>query len=156
MARLVTMLARLGALLGDVRGSAAIETAIVAPVLVLMAIGSFEASRMVARQQELQTAASETEAIALAANAGATTNTTTLESILRTSLDLSDEDVTIIRQYRCDADTVLVSSPSTCGVDAVISSYIKLTITDSYEPIWTRLGIATAVDYSVVRLVQLS
>jgi Flp pilus assembly protein TadG len=53
----------------DARGTMAIETAIVAPVLALMAIGSFEVGSMVSRQQELQSAASEAESIILAASA---------------------------------------------------------------------------------------
>ena len=53
----------------DRRGTMAIETTIVAPVLALMAIGSFEVGSMVSRQQELQSAASEAESIILAASA---------------------------------------------------------------------------------------
>ena len=55
-------------LLRDARGSMAIETAIVAPVLAMLSVGGFEVSAMVARQTELQSAASEAEGIALAAS----------------------------------------------------------------------------------------
>ena len=47
----------------DARGSVAIETAIVAPVLVLLALGTFDVSQMVSRQDDLQSAAAEAEAI---------------------------------------------------------------------------------------------
>ena len=51
----------------DQQGTMVIETAIVAPVLVLMALGAFQVSQLVARQLELESAATEAAAIALAA-----------------------------------------------------------------------------------------
>ena len=41
----------------DTRGTAVIETAIIAPVLICMALGGFEVSNMVARQHDLQNGA---------------------------------------------------------------------------------------------------
>ena len=57
-------------LLRCARGAFAIETALVAPLLALMSIGTFEVGTMVSRQQELQSAASEAESIILAAAGG--------------------------------------------------------------------------------------
>ena len=47
----------------DERGAMMIETAIVAPVLILMSMGAFQVSQVVARQTELQNAAAEASAI---------------------------------------------------------------------------------------------
>src|SRR5690606_13357791 len=112
----------------------------VAPVLVLLAIGTFEVSRMVARQGELQNGAAEAEAIALAAGAGAATDTETLKSILKESLSLSDSEVGVTKLYRCNASGTLVASASSCGEDDVVSTYVRLDLRDTYSPIWTRLG----------------
>lgn len=138
------------------RGSMAIETAIVAPVLALLAVGIFDVSRMVARQSELQNGAAEAEAIALAAGAGAQTDIQTLASILQDSLSLAENEVAVDKLYRCNADATLVESASLCGEDDVVSTYVRLDLRDTFTPIWTRMGATGAVQYRVERTVQLS
>ncbi|OZA93393.1 MAG: hypothetical protein B7X57_05165 [Erythrobacter sp. 34-65-8] len=59
---MIAMTRLLPAFLRDRRGSIAIETALVAPVLAVLALGSFEVGSLVSRQHELQTAAAEGEA----------------------------------------------------------------------------------------------
>ena len=146
----------LSELVSEVRGSMTIELAAVAPVLVLMSIGTFEVSSMVSRQQELQSAASEGEMIALAAAASpAATPLATIEGIIEESMNLDNDQVTITRLYRCNASTTLVSNDTSCNSDDVVTSYIKLELTDSYEPVWTQFGIGSAFDYTVERMVQL-
>ena len=53
-------------LLRDSQGVAAIETALVAPVLILLSLGSFQISQMVARQHELSNGADEAAAMGAA------------------------------------------------------------------------------------------
>lgn len=147
---------RLLKFIADRGGSMTIELAAVAPVLVLMSIGTFEVSSMVSRQQELQSAASEGETIALAAAASASpTPLTTIEEIIEESMGLTDDQVTITRFYRCNADAALVTAETACNTDDVITSYMKLELTDRYEPVWTEFGIGSAFDYDVERMVQL-
>jgi Flp pilus assembly protein TadG len=147
---------RLGTLLAHRGGSMTIELAAVAPVLVLMSIGTFEVSSMVSRQQELQSAASEGETIALAAAASAqSTPLATIEDIIEESMGLQGDQVQITRFYRCNADAVLVTSEASCNTDDVVTSYMKLELTDRYEPVWTQFGIGSAFDYNVERMVQL-
>lgn len=167
MTNLFQNLGRLGS---DNRGSMVIETAIVAPVLVLMSIGGFEVSAMVARQHELQSGIAEAEAVALAANLGAETDTVKLQSMIEESLDLDQGQVTVTKVYRCDAGRELVSAASSCenyfgssdsnsggGNDAeTVSEYVKLQVTDTYTPIWAHIGIGGKVTYKVDRMVQLS
>ncbi len=140
----------------DTTGSMVIETAIVAPVLILLALGTFEVSTIVARQNELQSAASEGEIIAMAAARGATTNTSTIRDIIKSSINLGSDNVQVTQYYRCDADTSFVYSVSSCGTSAVVSSYIKLQISDKYVPVWTNFGVGQPINFSVVRSVQLS
>jgi hypothetical protein len=134
----------------DRKGSMAIETALVAPMLILLSIGGFETSRMVARQHELQNGVAEAEAVALAANMGAETKTTELEEMLRSSLSLDGEQVKVKKRYRCAGFNNLTDSSDNCWTD------IEISIKDSYTPIWTRLGIAPGFQYNVKRRVQLS
>lgn len=147
---------RIRGLAGDDRGSMAIETAFVAPVLVLLAVAGADTSLMISRQHELQAGVNEAEAIALAANAGASTDTTTLKSILMESLGLSSSQVTVTKQYRCNADAALVSTPQSCSSDAVVSTYVKVKLVESREPIWKRVGVGGTWTFNVERTVQLS
>ncbi|MXP14136.1 pilus assembly protein [Altererythrobacter confluentis] len=144
------------ALFGNERGSMVIETAIVAPVLLTLALGTFEAGTIISRQHELQTAASEGEIIALAAAQGAVTETTTIEAIIEKSMNLGEDQVTVTRFFRCNANETTVALRTDCGTDDVVSSYFNLTIKDRYDPSWTGFGIGKAIDYNVERTVQLS
>ena len=145
-------------------GSMAIETALVAPMLVLLSIGGFETSRMVMRQHELQSGVSEAEALALAANMGAETQTGNLAAMLQQSLDLTAQQVSVSKKYRCRWNTALITDKTTCSsydedegdFDDKISEYLILRIEDSYSPIWNKLGILGPVNYVVERRVQLS
>jgi hypothetical protein len=121
-----------------------------------MSLGTFEVSSMVSRQQELQSAASEGETIALAAAmSDQATSLDTVEDIIETSMDLSDDQVTVTRFYRCNDDATLVASDTSCDSDAVVTSYMKLELSDRYEPVWTQFGIGSAFDYNVERKVQI-
>lgn len=137
-------------------GSMAIETAIVAPVLVLLALGTFEVGTIVSRQHELQTAASEGEVIAMAAARGASTEINTIKSIIRESVGLTESQIAISRFYRCNANTNTVTDPDSCGEDDIVSSYIKLDLTDTYTPVWTEFGVGGPINFDVERTVQLS
>ena len=150
-------LSRLRRLVADTRGNMALETAIVAPVLVLLSLGSFEVSRMVARQHELQSGIGEAEAIALAANMGAQTNTTSLKAILKDSLQLDDNQITVTKVYRCNASDEVKSSSEGCdGSNDVLSTYVRVQLNDTYTPIWSHLGFRANFNYRLTRTVQLS
>lgn len=141
-------------LVGDERGSMVVEMAILAPILVLLALGSVDISRMISRQHELQAGVAEAEAIALVAKTGV--DTTSLKSVLMQSLNLSTSQVDVDKQYRCNADTSLVSSATSCSTNAVVSTYVKITLRDSYSPFWQRIGAVGTWNYNIVRMVQLS
>ena len=146
----------LARLLRDCAGSMAIETAFVAPILATLALGSFEVGSIVSRQHELQTAASEGESIALAAAAGAAIQVTTLEDIIETSLSLGDDQVDVALRYRCNDNDALHTTAASCAEDDIVSSYVRIDITDTYDPVWTQFGVGSAVQLDVERLVQVS
>lgn len=140
----------------DVRGSMTIETAIVAPVLIIMTLGIFEVGTLVARQHELQSAANESEIIAIAINQGAEADIDQLKAILRTSLGLTDDEVDISKSFRCGIREELALQISACGEDEVVSTYLNIEIEETHNPTWTAFGIGRTVELSVQRRVQVS
>lgn len=132
-----------------------IETAIVAPVLVLLSIGAYDASRVFGRQTELQSAVAEATSVALAANAGAATDTIKVKEILVDATDLPASGVTVTKVYRCGEDTDLVATSAGCDADEQVSTYMEIRLVDAYNPLWCSLGIGSAIDYDVTRTVQI-
>jgi Flp pilus assembly protein TadG len=139
----------------DAQGTMMIETALVAPMLVLMSVGSFEASQMFAREAELQTAASEASAIALASKPDTQAKRNTLRDVIKTSTGLTNSNVTVTAMYRCGTSTTYVATDSGCGTQKV-SNFVQIYLTDTYTPGWTHVGIGGAVTYRVTRYVMLN
>lgn len=153
IARLTPTLERL---VRDKSGSVVVETAIVAPVLVLLGLGTYDTSRIIARQAELQAGSTDVEGIVLAVSSGTATNVSTIKSVLMSSLSLASNKVTVVKMYRCTADTVLVTSSSSCDANDVVSTYVQTTLTDTYTPMWTKFGVGSPMNYSLTRTVQVS
>lgn len=137
-------------------GTMAIETAFVAPVLLIMCLGGFEASRIVSRNIELRTAVAEAGDIAIASPPDSEERIAALEDIIEVSSGSSDDEVTVTELYRCDNDADFTDDESTCGATSVVSTYLQITITDTYDPAWTSFGIGSPVPLSVSKTVQVS
>lgn len=137
-------------------GSMTIETAIVAPVLVMMSIGGFEISSMIARQHELQSAASEAAAIALVAAPHTAEEMTALKNVLKTSVSLEDDGITLIKVYRCGNASRLEDDRGVCAGGETISAFVRIRLTESHTPVWAHLGLGDAIVYDIRRTVQLS
>lgn len=141
-------------LASDSRGAVVIETAIVAPTLILLSLGGFEVSNMVARQNELQSAAAEAAQIALAANPDTPEKIETVKGVVETSTGLPAEKITMSTVYRCQSGpTDYVTDETECDPDTVAWQYLKISMTDTYNPIWTNFGVGEAMTYRVVRTV---
>lgn len=138
----------------DTEGAMVIETAIVAPVLVLMSLGAFQISTVVARQTELQSAAAEASAIALAAQPDTSAKRETVKSVIMASTGLPTDKVTLSEVYRCDSETSYVGNATNCNSSHVMSKYVKIVLTDTYTPQWTRFGLGSPINYSVTRYVM--
>ena len=149
-----TPLRWLAMLANDQRGTTVIETAIVAPVLVTMALGSYDASHMIARQHELQSASADVEGIILAVSSGTATDTVKIKQVLVATVGLTTDQVLVEKVYRCGTDTSLVSSSSACASGTKVSTYVRVGLTDSYSPTWTDFGVGAPLNYNVVRTVQ--
>ena len=140
----------------DPIGSMAIETALVAPALVLLGAGTYDASAMVARQTELQSAAAEATSIVLAASPETQAELDNIEDIVEDSTGLTDSQVTLTRRFRCGTATTLINDLSLCANSDLLSTYIELQFDDTYTPVWTHFGIGSNVQYNVDRMVQIS
>ncbi len=132
------------------KGAAMVEFAFAAPVLATMALGSFDASKMVARQTELQEVAAATAALVMAGE----TSLTNLKSVAMSSGNLAASKVTVT-QYRLCSDSATERSASyTCASGTETADMIRIALTDTYTPLWTSFGISGPVNYSVTRTVQ--
>lgn len=139
----------------DIAGSVVVETAIVAPVLVTLGLGAYDASRMVARHSDLQAGSTDVEGIVLAVSGGTATDTTKIKTAPMNSLSLPSNKVSVSKVYRCNAESSL-SSTDDCDDNHVTATYVQITLTDSYTPTWVKFGIGSAINYSVVRTIQVS
>lgn len=144
----------LAALWRDDRGAMLVETAIVAPVLVLMSTGAFQVSQVVARQTELQGAAAEATGIALASPPETNDQRTTLKSVIVASTGLDSDQVTVSEKFRCGSATTYVDSSSTC-VGTKVSSYVLIQLNDTYTPAWTQWGFGSPINFNVDRYVMI-
>lgn len=148
-------LALLRKLARDQQGALAVETAFILPILCVMALGGFETSMIISRQYEMQSAAGESEIIALAAATGATTDASKIKAILKESVSLENSQIKVEQFFRCDANESTVESADSCEEGAVVTEYIKLTLEDSYDPLWTDFGVGEKIDMKVERTVLL-
>lgn len=148
------VMARFTALLRDRRGTMAIETAIVAPILIVLSIGGFEVSSIVTRQSELQSAAAEAVAIVMAASPETQTEIDQIEAVVEGSSGIPEEDVNFTTQYRCDTGE-LQADTSGCADENLLTTFIIIDMTDRYEPVWAQFGLGNGLEYNVVRSVQI-
>jgi Flp pilus assembly protein TadG len=132
----------------------AIETAIVTPVLLLMIVGAFQVSMAVARQSELQSAASEATAIALAIHPTTQAQANTIKGIIQASTGLAANQVTVLWKYRCGTATTYVATSGTCSAGVEQSTFLQIQMVATYTPFWANMGVSRPVNYSVTRTVQ--
>lgn len=141
------------ALLSDTEGTTLIETAIVAPVLILLSLGAFQVSGIVARQSELQSAVSEAQAIALAAAPDTVDEITTVQQVIMKSARLPAEQVLLSNIYRCGWKDSYVQQKTSCEATDKVSTYVRIQIRDTYTPIWAQYGMGDPLSFNLVRYV---
>jgi Flp pilus assembly protein TadG len=149
-------LTHLRALCSDSSGAIAIETAIVAPVLAMLSVGSFEVSSLIARQTELQSAAGVAQSVALSSAPDTPEELATLKQIIMESTGLSTGKVTLTNSYRCGIQNVIVASKTACSASEAVTTYLTIHLTDTYTPAWTKFGVADPVQYDVTRRMTVS
>jgi hypothetical protein len=152
----MTAFAKLRSLFHDNAGAVVIESAFVIPILGIMALGGFETSMIISRQNEMQVAAAEAVAATLARVPDEASERATLEAIIETSTGLPADKVSLTQKFRCDADILLLDDPTGCGASAVISEYVEINMRDTYTPIWADFGLGNPVNYDITRRVQIA
>lgn len=138
----------------DERGAMMIETAIVAPVLVLMSLGAFQVSQVIARQTELQGAMAEASAIAMTALPTTTAQRAAMKGVIVTSTELDAAQVVVTEAYRCGSATTYVSSADQC-VSTKVANYVRIELNDTYTPAWAEWGIGEPIQFNVDRYVMI-
>jgi Flp pilus assembly protein TadG len=136
-------------------GTMLVETALVAPMLVLLCLGSFQVSSIIARQTELESAAAEAAAIALSAAPDTDQERATVKSVIAASTGLDSTRVSVTAAYRCNSETAYVTDKSDCSAGQV-TNYARISLSDTYEPAWTRFGVGSPITYQVNRYVLFS
>jgi Flp pilus assembly protein TadG len=141
----------------DTKGAMAIETAIVAPIMLVLSLGGVEAGSMVARQSELQSAAAEALNIVQAEPPTTGAQRDAIRDVLKASTGITAANgVRVIEIWRCGTTADFErTSKTNCGT-AAAATYIEITLQDTYEPTWTAFGIGSTMTYNVVRQVQIS
>ena len=139
------------------KGVMAIESVIVAPVLILMALGAFQMGSLVSRQQELQSGASDVVAIILAANAsnGNGVSSEDIRTVVKSSLNLADNEVTILQRYRCGTSTTLTDQSNACASGVQRYDYVLLQLSDTVTPTWAKYGMGRPFTFTVNRTIQI-
>lgn len=139
------------------RGVMAIESVIVAPVLILMALGAFQAGSMVSRQQELQSGATDVAAIILATaqSNGNGVSSADIKTVVMSSLNLTDSQVTLLQRYRCGNATTMTDDADSCASGVQRYEYVLIQLSDTYTPVWAKYGMGSPFTYTVNRTVQI-
>lgn len=140
----------------DTRGAVVIETAFVTPVLVLMSIGAYQVSEIVARQHELQAGADEAMSITLGGWSNTTDQLTALKGVIQRSTGVSASNITAVLKYRCGTSSGYVTDKSVCGSTDIVSTFVSLHLTDTYVPAWRSFGVGSDITLTVDRMVQIS
>ncbi len=165
-----TFLRRLHA---DTRGSALIETAFIAPVLIMMSLGGVEVANMVKRQHELQNAAAKAAEIMmaahpedeaalstvmqqLAATIQADTGLTTTAIGAAIEPDETKNDVGyVMTRYRCGNATNFKKANTGCTDSPNAQRFVVFLLRDRYTPVWTDYGLGDNVQFRVEKTVQI-
>ena len=134
-------------------GSVVVETAIVAPILILAALSAIDYGTLLARQIELQNAMAEASQIALAAAPTDAAARQTVKEVLQTSTGLTTDQVSIVEQYRCKTEASYVDTADECGDDPY-SRFIKIRVIEPYSPVWSKITDAQDHQFDIVRMVQ--
>lgn len=118
----------------DGRGVAAVELALIAPVLAMLILGTTDIARAVARKLAVQQAAARTIEMA---SAGGLTGTAYLnmQAEAATAAGVASNKVTTDRWLECNG-VRQADWDTTCASGAQIARFVSLTINGSYTPIF--------------------
>ena len=128
------MIKRFNALGRDKRGAAAVELAVVAPMIALLTVGIVDLSNGFSRKLKIEQAAQRS--IEKIMNTSASD---TIESTLAAeAADQGDVPIDQVQvSYRLECDGALTDAAE-CPEGQESTQWISVTVTDAYEPLFTR------------------
>lgn len=132
-----------------------VETALITPLLLIMSIGAYDVSRLIARQTELQEVASEVAAIAMA-QVAADRNLDQLQDIAVAAANVDDDKVSITEFVKCGTSTDLQAAGHECPEGEETSTMLVIDIDDTYVPYYSNFGVKHRVELNISRSVQVS
>lgn len=135
----------------DERGLAAVEMGLVAPVLLFLTAGVADVSQMVARTIDLQQAAVQTAALAMAQPQP--NDYSALRTIAAQAAGLPAAQVAVNAGLSCDG-VVQAQADGACPTGQQQARYVNITFNASYVPTWRHFGIAANVPITVSRQVR--
>ena len=124
-------------LLTDKRGTMVVETALVAPVLILLGIGGFQVGDLVSHQHNLESAAAMAEQIALASKPDSQTKVDTMKAVIHASTGIPTANIETVFRYRCGT-TATMRTDNNCGAEPPWT-FVQIVLTETYAPAWTEL-----------------
>jgi hypothetical protein len=139
----------------DEKGAMVIESAFVLPILILLGLGGFEVSQMVAQGTEAQTALAEATAVTLATSPDTQDEIDTIEDIVEKSTGLADDSVKFTKKFRCGTDADLVEDETNCTTGTIVAEFLEISVSQTYTPIWKKIGIGKDVQMGKTQLVQI-
>lgn len=163
---MIRSMATMRQFLRNARGSVLIETAFIAPILILMTLAGVEVSTMIARQTELQTLAGNAQQIIISASpknetelvatiADVKTYIVNKSKLTFTSSDtVAPGQVRVVRRYRCGNNSERQATNGCANASQSVSSYVVIDMATNYVPVWTNYGIGHAMTFRVRRAVQ--
>ena len=157
----------------NTHGSALIETAFVAPFLILMSLGGVEVANMVKRQHELQNAASKAAEIMMAAHPKDEAELALVLQQLALAIegdtglattaigtdvepDETKNDVGyVMTRYRCGESKQFKKADTGCTSSPNAERFVVFLLRDKYTPVWNEFGLGEELQYRVEKSVQI-
>ena len=150
----------------DTRGSMLIETAFVAPMLITMSLAGVEVSSIIARQHELQSAASNAAEIIVAAEPKTSTERTEIIAAVGTYLEKQTKlkkvaafdgpnQIRVYRLWRCGNTDGYKTEKSGCITGTNVSAFLVIEMKENYTPVWTKFHLGRDMKFHVKRTVQI-
>lgn len=126
----------------DERGAALIELAILAPVLAALTVGVVDLSNAFGRKLNLEQAAQRSIEKVMNTTAD-TTPTQTIIDEASAQAEIPDDQVSVTYYLECDG---VASDVEACADDEVETKWLMVTVTDSYEPMFSMKFAGVADD----------
>jgi Flp pilus assembly protein TadG len=122
--------------LGDA-GIAAVELALVTPMLALLMLGSFDWGRALYEEYRLEAAAQAGLQYATASTANLSNSSGIIAAARSDASDTTSSLTVTTGQCTCPTGTSLCSAGTTCTGSTVAGTYQKVTVSESYSTIMT-------------------